>query len=114
LWTSPARRAHAADIGNGGSASGGFLWRRRGPISHAPRIAGLILTEVLVAGLVLVCLMDGPVCAVAGLLVLGPIAGMALWDHLDTERRIRRERRAQHGGFEVAPPDPYRDGSRGR
>ena len=79
------------------------------------RIAGLILTEVLVAGLLLLCLLTGgPMCAVAGLLVMGPIAGVALWDHLDTERRIRRDWRAQHGGFEVAPPDPDQDGPRGR
>ena len=60
-------------------------------------------------------------CTAAGLLVLGPIAAVALWDHLDTERRIRREWRDRHGGFEVAQPlaaplaqpDPDEDDSRG-
>jgi hypothetical protein len=70
------------------------------------RLAGLILVEVLIACLLVPCVMGGPACAAAGLLVLGPIAGVALWDHLDTERRIRREWREHNGGFEVSPPRP--------
>jgi hypothetical protein len=77
------------------------------------RLAGLILVEVLVACLLVPAVIGGPVCTAAGLLVLGPIAAVALWDHLDTERRIRREWRDRHGGFEMAPPESKKENERG-